>query len=181
MPSGTDGNNLSQEAYWLIGGQIQHAIGMTLIANPTVNSYKRLNAGHRAPRYATWARVSQASLIRVPSWLDTDQAEIELRSPDPMANPYLAFAVALASGMDGIRQRTDAGDPFDESFVTFDDAEFLRQGRYPVAIDARRGDFGVRGRRSCDAGARQLHLRSVDLGQARRMGGVPRPCQPVGT
>lgn len=125
---GTDGNNLSQEAYWLIGGQIQHAIGMTLIANPTVNSYKRLNAGHRAPRYATWARVSQASLIRVPSWLDTDQAEIELRSPDPMANPYLAFAVALASGMDGIRQRTEAGDPFDESFVTFDDAEFLRRG-----------------------------------------------------
>ncbi|MDQ2682687.1 MAG: glutamine synthetase family protein [Chloroflexota bacterium] len=125
---GSDGNNLSQEAYWLIGGQIQHAMGMTLIANPTVNSYKRLNAGHRAPRYATWARVSQASLIRVPSWLDTDQAEVELRSPDPMANPYLAFAVALASGMDGIRQRTDAGDPFDESFVTFDDAEFLRRG-----------------------------------------------------
>jgi glutamine synthetase len=125
---GADGNTLTQEAYWMIGGQIQHATGLTLITNPTVNSYKRLNAGHRAPRYATWARVSQASLIRVPSWLDTDQAEIELRSPDAMANPYLAFAVALASGIDGIRQRIDPADPFDESFVAFDDAELMRRG-----------------------------------------------------
>jgi glutamine synthetase len=101
---------------------------MTLITNPTVNSYKRLNAGHRAPRYGTWARVSQASLIRVPTWLDSDQAEIELRSPDAMANPYLAFSVALASGMDGIRRSIDPGDPFDESFVAFDDAEFMRRG-----------------------------------------------------
>jgi glutamine synthetase len=125
---GTEGNNLTQEAHWLIGGQIEHAIGMTLITNPTVNSYKRLNAGHRAPRYGTWARVSQASLIRVPNWIDTDQAEIELRSPDAMANPYLAFSVALAAGMDGIRRRIDPGDPFDESFVAFDDAEFMRRG-----------------------------------------------------
>jgi glutamine synthetase len=101
---------------------------MTLITNPTVNSYKRLNAGHRAPRYATWARVSQASLIRVPSWLEGNQAEIELRSPDAMANPYLTFAAALAAGMDGISQRIDPGDPFDESFVTFDDAELTRRG-----------------------------------------------------
>jgi glutamine synthetase len=125
---GADGNNLTQEAYWMIGGQIQHATGMTLITNPTVNSYKRLNAGHRAPRHATWARVSQASLIRVPSWLEGNQSEIELRSPDAMANPYLALAAALAGAMDGIRQRIDPGDPFDESFVTFDDEEFERRG-----------------------------------------------------
>lgn len=125
---GADGNTLSQHGYWLIGGQLAHASGMSLITNPTVNSYKRLNAGHRAPRYATWARVSQASLIRVPSWLDSDQAEIELRSPDAMANPYLAFSVALAAGLDGIRERVEPGDPFDESFVTFDDAELVRRG-----------------------------------------------------
>jgi glutamine synthetase len=125
---GADGHNLTEEAHWLIGGQVRHATGMTLITNPTVNSYKRLNAGHRAPRYATWARVSQASLIRVPSWLDSNQAEIELRSPDPMANPYLTFAVILAAGIDGIRQQIDPGDPFDESFVTFDDGELARRG-----------------------------------------------------
>lgn len=125
---GRAGNDLSDEAQWIIGGQVRHATGMTLITNPTVNSYKRLNAGHRAPRYATWARVSQASLIRVPSWLDSNQAEIELRSPDPMANPYLTFAVVLAAGIDGIRQKIDPGDPFDESFVAFDDAELARRG-----------------------------------------------------
>lgn len=125
---GSEGNALSQEGHWLIAGQLAHAPGMTLITNPTVNSYKRLNAGHRAPRYATWARVSQASLIRVPSWLENSQAEIELRSPDAMANPYLAFAVALAAGMDGIRERLEPGDPFDESFVAYDDAELIRRG-----------------------------------------------------
>jgi glutamine synthetase len=125
---GRAGNDLSDEAQWIIGGQVRHATGMTLITNPTVNSYKRLNAGHRAPRYATWARVSQASLIRVPSWLDSNQAEIELRSPDPMANPYLTFAVVLAAGIDGICQKIDPGDPFDESFVAFDDAELARRG-----------------------------------------------------
>lgn len=125
---GSDGNALRTEAQWFIGGQLDHATGMMLITNPTVNSYKRLNAGHRAPRYATWARVSQASLIRVPGWLDGDKAEIELRSPDAMANPYLTFAVALAAGMDGITRKVEPTDPFDESFVSYDDDELRRRG-----------------------------------------------------
>ena len=124
---GTAGNALRPEAQWFIGGQLDHATGMMLITNPTVNSYKRLNAGHRAPRYATWARVSQASLIRVPGWLEGDNAEIELRSPDAMANPYLAFAVALAAGIDGIQRQIEPTDPFDESFVTYDDDELRRR------------------------------------------------------
>lgn len=133
---GEENNALSQEAYWSIGGQLAHAAGMTLITNPTVNSYKRLNAGHRAPRYATWARVSHGSLIRVPGWLETERAEIELRSPDAMANPYLAFAVALAAGLDGIRNRLDPPEPFDESFVAFDDDELFRRGvaRLPATL-----------------------------------------------
>ena len=53
-------DELSQTAYWMIGGQLAHARGMCLVINPSVNSYKRLNAGHRAPRHANWARVSQA-------------------------------------------------------------------------------------------------------------------------
>ena len=140
---GAPGNSLQPEAKWFIGGQLDHAIGMMLVTNPTVNSYKRLNAGHRAPRYATWARVSQASLIRVPSWQDGDFAEVELRSPDAMANPYLTFAVALASGIDGIRRRSEPIDPYDESFVTFDDDELKRRGvpRLPATLGEAIGAF----------------------------------------
>lgn len=121
-------DELSQIAYWMIGGQLTHANGMSLVVCPSVNSYKRLNAGHRAPRHATWARVSQASLIRVPSWAAGENAEIELRSPDAMANPYLAFAVALACGLDGIINRIDPPDPLDESFMSYDDVELQRRG-----------------------------------------------------
>lgn len=121
-------DDISTTARGLIGGQLTHATGMCLVTNPTVNSYKRLNAGHRAPRHATWARVSQASLIRVPAWAPEEEAAIELRSPDAMANPYLAFAVALACGLDGIAHREEPTDPLDESFVVYDDGELQRLG-----------------------------------------------------
>jgi glutamine synthetase len=123
-----DASDLTGEAYWFIGGQLRHAAGMSLITNPTVNSYKRLNAGHRAPRHATWARVSQASLIRVPSHLAQQAAELELRSPDALANPYLALAVALTCGLDGIRHRVDPPEPLDESFVSYDEGDLDRRG-----------------------------------------------------
>ena len=123
-----DASDLSGEAYWFIGGQLRHAAGMSLITNPTVNSYKRLNAGHRAPRHATWARVSQASLIRVPSHLAQQAAELELRSPDALANPYLALAIALTCGLDGIRHRVDPPEPLDESFVSYDEEDLDRRG-----------------------------------------------------
>ena len=119
---------LTQEAYWFIGGQLRHAAAMSLLTNPTVNSYKRLNAGHRAPRHATWARVSQSSFIRVPSHLPSQVAEIELRSPDALANPYLALATALTCGMTGIRERIEPGPPLDESFITYDEADLDRNG-----------------------------------------------------
>lgn len=124
----TADDELAPVAYWAIGGQLAHAPGMCLIACPSVNSYKRLNAGHRAPRHATWARVSQASLIRVPSWAAGEEAAVELRSPDAMANPYLAFAVALSCALHGIQNRTEPPDPLDESFVSYDDGELARRG-----------------------------------------------------
>jgi glutamine synthetase len=127
---------LSPTARGLIGGQLAHAPGMCLVTNPSVNSYKRLNAGHRAPRHATWARVSQASLIRVPSWAPDEETAIELRSPDAMANPYLAFAVALTCGLDCIKHGEEPADPLDESFVVYDDAELRRLGipRLPATL-----------------------------------------------
>jgi glutamine synthetase len=123
-----DHDQLSPVARHMIGGQLAHAPGMCLVTSPTVNSYKRLNAGHRAPRHATWARVSQASLIRVPSWAPDEETALELRSPDPMANPYLAFSVALACALDGIKHAEEPPEPLDESFVVYDDGELQRLG-----------------------------------------------------
>jgi glutamine synthetase len=122
------GEGLSRIGRGIISGQLAHAAGMALILCPTVNSYKRLNAGHRAPRHATWARVSQASMIRVPT-LNPDQSiEIELRSPDAMANPYLALAVTLATALDGIRMGEDPPEPLDEGLVIYDDDELQKRG-----------------------------------------------------
>lgn len=93
---------LSKEAYYFIGGIMKHMKGITLIANPIVNSYKRLGAGDEAPAYIAWSAMNRSPLIRIPS-SQNENKRIELRSPDPSANPYLLLAVCLAAGLDGIR------------------------------------------------------------------------------
>jgi glutamine synthetase len=125
-----DADSLAPQALHAIAGQLGHARGMSAIVCPTVNSYKRLSAGHRAPRHATWARLSQASLVRVPTFGAAGYApvELELRSFDNMANPYLALSVALASAIDGIRRGEEPSLALDENLVRFDDAELLRRG-----------------------------------------------------
>jgi len=124
----TSGDGLSTTARHVIGGQLAHAQGMSLIACTTVNSYKRLADGHRAPQHATWARVSQASLIRVPAASEGMITDIELRSPDATANPYLLIATALASAVDGIHNDEEPPAPVDENLVTYDDDELNRLG-----------------------------------------------------
>ncbi|MBA2520433.1 MAG: glutamine synthetase [Chloroflexia bacterium] len=125
-----DGDNISSIARQAIAGQLAHAAAMCLVVCPTVNSYKRLAAGHRAPRHATWARLTQDSLIRIPSWTAAAHAgvELELRSPDNMANPYLALAVALACALDGMRTGDEPPAPLDENLVRYDDDELHRLG-----------------------------------------------------
>lgn len=95
---------LSQEARWFLGGLIRHAKGITAITNPIVNSYKRLVPGYEAPVYIAWSAANRSPLIRVPAprGLGT---RLELRSPDPSCNPYLAMAVIFAAGLDGIANR----------------------------------------------------------------------------
>jgi glutamine synthetase len=123
-----DGETLSTIAYRMIAGQLNHAAAMCAVVSPTVNSYKRLNAGHRAPRWATWAHLTQASLLRVPSWTPGEEAAIELRSPDAMANPYLAFSVALAAALDGIRNGDEPPDPLDDAISLHTDEGMQRIG-----------------------------------------------------
>lgn len=97
-----DKNGLSTEAYQFMAGIMKHIKGMTVIANPLVNSYKRLVPGYEAPAYIAWSATNRSLLIRIPASRG-ENARIELRCPDPTANPYLLFAVCLAAGLDGIK------------------------------------------------------------------------------
>jgi glutamine synthetase len=82
---------------------MKHVGGFTAITNPLVNSYKRLSAGYEAPRYKAWSASNRSALIRIPA-VRGETTRVELRSPDPACNPYLAMAVCLAAGLDGIAQ-----------------------------------------------------------------------------
>ena len=108
-----DVNGLSPEGYYFIGGLMKHMKAVTCITNPTVNSYKRFVPGYEAPVYMWWSSRTLGPLIRVPSgkWVNT---RIELRSLDAAANPYLALAVLLEAGLDGIRNKIMPPDCIDE-------------------------------------------------------------------
>ncbi|MDD7740275.1 MAG: type I glutamate--ammonia ligase [Fusicatenibacter sp.] len=105
-----DEYGLSQEAYYFIGGIMKHVRGMAAITNPLINSYKRLVPGYGAPIYIAWSAINRSPLIRIPMTGDGITA-IELRCPDPSCNPYLALAVCLAAGMDGIRNQIQPPSP----------------------------------------------------------------------
>ena len=95
---------LSKEAYYFIGGIMKHIKGMCAITNPLVNSYKRLVPGYEAPVYIAWSAKNRSPLIRVPA-ARGEGTRIELRCPDSAANPYLALAVCLQAGLDGIKNQ----------------------------------------------------------------------------
>ena len=115
---------LSQNALSFIAGQLAHARAMAPILAPLVNSYKRLVPGYEAPIYVSWGRTNRSALIRVPRTSPgrPDSTRCELRCPDPSANPYLAFAVMLAAGLDGIEQRMFPPAPAEEDLFHVDGA-----------------------------------------------------------
>ena len=98
-----DENGLSKEAYSFIAGLMEHMRGMAAITNPIVNSYKRLVPGYEAPTYIAWSATNRSPLIRVPAARGAG-TRVELRCPDCACNPYLAIAVCLAAGLDGIKR-----------------------------------------------------------------------------
>jgi glutamine synthetase len=123
-----DEYGLSSVARHFIAGQLQHARGMCAVLASLVNSYKRLVPGYEAPVYISYARVNRSALIRVPRITPEKpkSTRIELRCPDPSANPYLAFAVMLAAGVDGIRRELPLPEPIEENLYHFN-AERLRK------------------------------------------------------
>lgn len=119
---------LSDIGRYFIAGQLAHARGLCAILAPLVNSYKRLVPGYEAPVYINWGRVNREALIRVPR-PGTDQhfsARIELRCCDPSCNPYLALAVMLRAGLDGIQRKLPLPPAMDESLFLRDESERQR-------------------------------------------------------
>lgn len=113
---------LSEIAYNYIGGIMKHAKAITAITNPTVNSYKRLVSGYEAPVYIAWSARNRSPLIRVPAKRGM-ATRIELRSPDPTANPYLAIAVMLKAGIDGIKNKIKPPAPVNRNIFDLTDSE----------------------------------------------------------
>ncbi len=111
-----DKNNLSDLAKNYIAGLLRHAPEITAVTNQWVNSYKRLVPGYEAPVYVSWARRNRSAMIRVPMYKPgKEQAtRIEFRSPDPACNPYLAFAVMLGAGLEGIENKYELPDTIEE-------------------------------------------------------------------
>lgn len=121
LPESSD----EESALYVVGGLLAHAQATTAICNPTVNSYKRLVAAWDAPIYAVWSERSANALIRVPP--GQQPARVEMRSPDPACNPYLALAVLIGAAGDGIAQRVLPGSPL--VGTTYDLSEKERRER----------------------------------------------------
>ena len=101
---------LSKTALHYIAGLMTHARGYCAVTNPLVNSYKRLVPGYEAPVYIAWSEKNRSPLVRIPARRGVG-TRAELRCPDPACNPYLALAVTLKAGLDGIKRKLDPGDP----------------------------------------------------------------------
>src|SRR5829696_1631283 len=115
---------LSQIGRYFIGGILEHALSLSAIVAPTINSYRRLVPGFEAPVYLGWARGNRSAVIRVPA-VEKNSARskrIEFRAPDPSANPYLAFSAIVAAGIDGISKKIEPGDMVDENIYSLSDS-----------------------------------------------------------
>ena len=117
----SDKRGLSKEAYSFIAGILAHIRGMAAITNPLVNSYKRLVPGYEAPCYLAWSASNRSALIRIPA-ARGNGTRVELRCPDPSANPYLNMAVCLAAGLDGIEKGMTPPDEITENIFAMDAA-----------------------------------------------------------
>ena len=127
---------LSEIATQFIAGQLSHARAMSAVIAPLVNSYKRLVPGYEAPVYISWAATNRSALIRVPSISPGREktTRIELRCPDPSANPYLAFAVMLASGLDGMKNKLSPPRAAEEDLFHVSDSKRSRLAAMPGSL-----------------------------------------------
>lgn len=117
---------LSETAKYAIGGMLKHVKNITAVTNPLVNSYKRLVPGYEAPVYLAWSLANRSALLRVPAKRGVS-TRVELRSPDPACNPYLAFAAILETCLDGIRNKIDPPAPVESNIYKLTSKERKKQ------------------------------------------------------
>lgn len=117
---------LSDVAKYSVGGMLKHVKSITAITNPLVNSYKRLVPGYEAPVYLAWSLANRSALLRVPAKRGVS-TRVELRSPDPACNPYLAFASILEACLDGIRNKIDPPAPVESNIYKLTSKERKKQ------------------------------------------------------
>jgi glutamine synthetase len=131
-----DEYGLSETAKHFLAGQLAHARAMCAVLAPLVNSYKRLGTSFEAPVYVTWAHINRAALIRVPHIRPGQEkhTRLELRCPDPSSNPYLAAAVMLMAGLDGIRQQMRLPDPLEETLLRQDRTRLRQLEVLPTSL-----------------------------------------------
>lgn len=115
---------LSQAGRYFIGGVVDHAHSLAAFVAPTVNSYRRMVPGFEAPVYVAWSRGNRSAILRVPvnERNNARSKRVEFRAPDPSANPYLAFSAIGAAGLDGIKKKTDPGNPVDGDIYKMSDS-----------------------------------------------------------
>lgn len=125
---------LSDIALYFIAGVLEHVKGITRLANPTINSYKRLVPGFEAPVYISWSASNRTALVRVPAPRG-NSTRMELRSPDPTCNPYLTFAAILAAGLEGIRQKKEPPSSCGNNIFAMTEKERVSAGIETLPVD----------------------------------------------
>ncbi|WP_158738558.1 type I glutamate--ammonia ligase [Alteribacillus sp. YIM 98480] len=127
-------SQLSETAMQFLGGILEHAEAFTALTNPIVNSYKRLVPGFEAPVYVAWSLRNRSPLVRIPSSRGLS-TRVEVRSPDPAANPYLAMAAMLAAGLDGVKKKLNAPEPTDRNIYVMSKEEREEEGIKDLPAD----------------------------------------------
>ena len=127
---------LSQNALWYIGGLIKHADALCAFTNPTTNSYKRLVPGFEAPNKMAYSSRNRSAAIRIPMYSPSPKAKrLEYRTPDPTANPYLAFSACVMAGLDGIKNKIDPGAPMDMNIYDLPPEEAAKVPTVPGSLE----------------------------------------------
>src|SRR5205823_2235861 len=126
---------ISETARWYIGGLLQHAPALLAFCAPTTNSYRRLVPGYEAPINLVYSKRNRSACVRIPVYSTSSKSKrLEFRTPDPTANPYLAFTALLMAGLDGIQNKIEPPSPLDKDIYELEEAEKATIANVPGSL-----------------------------------------------